>query len=166
MRFTSLEAVGLRCIVQLARSESTAPRGIADIADAEFLSPEYTAKMMRLLRNAGLTKSTRGVHGGYTLTRPANEITAWHVIEALDDSPQEKAGCSTDTNCTRCHGGNHILHCPKSDECSVRSLWKATRTAVQEVLGRITIEQLTGPEVDVDEFLSFAQIEPKAGILL
>ena len=160
MRFTSLEAVGLRCIVQLARSEETTPRGISDIASAEFLSPEYTAKMMRLLRKAGLTKSTRGVHGGYSLARPASKITAWHVIEALDDNVSDAPIATQDENCTRCHSGNQVNPCPKSDDCSVRSLWRAMRTAVQGILTGVTIEQLTGPEIDVDQFLCFAGVDP------
>ena len=117
MRFASLEAVGLRCIVQLARSESTTPRGISNIANAEFFSPEYTAITMRLLRMVGLTKSTR------------------------------------------CHSGNQFTPCPKGNDCSVPSLWRTIRTAVRDILAAITIEQRTGPEIDVDQFLYFAETD-------
>lgn len=147
MRFTSLEAHGLRCIVQLARSESSAPRGIADIANAEFLSPEYTAKMMRLLRNAGLTTSTRGAHGGYTLAKSAHLITAWHVIEALEERPHIEA------ECVRCQHSKTPEPCQKSNDCGIRSLWRVARTAVKGVLDGITIEQLTQSEADIDKLL-------------
>ena len=83
MHLSAQEEYGLRCLARLARHEGADPVRIQDIAEAEGLSPEYVAKLMRILRNGGIVTSTRGAAGGYHLRRPAAEITLWEAIEVL-----------------------------------------------------------------------------------
>ena len=92
MHLLAQEEYGLRCLVQLARHRGSSPLTIPEIAAAEGLSPEYTAKLMRALRQGGLVMSTRGAAGGYRLARPAEEVTAWEVLEKLDDSAGQVPG--------------------------------------------------------------------------
>jgi len=44
----------------------------------------FLLQILRSLVNYGMLKSTRGVDGGYSLTRPATEITLLQVFEATD----------------------------------------------------------------------------------
>src|SRR2546426_8311496 len=73
MQLLASEEYGLRCLLQVSRSASGAPVSISQIADAEGLSPEYTAKLMRELRLGGLVESVRGAEGGYRLPRAPGE---------------------------------------------------------------------------------------------
>ena len=86
MQLLATEEYGLRCLVQVAQHAGERPLTIPEIAGAEGLSSEYTAKIMRALREGGLVTSTRGAAGGYRLARPAREITPWDVIQALGGS--------------------------------------------------------------------------------
>ena len=60
MQLSAKEEYGLRCLLQVARHEGAEPLRIPEIAAREGLSPEYTAKLMRALRQGGLVVSTRG----------------------------------------------------------------------------------------------------------
>ena len=86
MHLLAQEEYGLRCLLQVARHHGSQPLTISEIAEAEGLSPEYTAKLMRALRKGGLVVSTRGAGGGYHLARPAAAITPWQVIQVLGGS--------------------------------------------------------------------------------
>ena len=83
MHLSSQEEYGLRCLLQLARHDGDEPMPIQEIAELEGLTPEYVAKLMRVLRKGGLVTSTRGAAGGYRLDRPADEITLWDAVEIL-----------------------------------------------------------------------------------
>ena len=70
MKFSSQEEYGLRCLLRIARQGRKASLTIPEISEAEGLSSFYVAKLMRILRRAGLVKSARGQIGGYSLSRP------------------------------------------------------------------------------------------------
>ena len=50
MQLLASEEYGLRCLLRVALRDQGAPVSISQIAEAEGLSPEYTAKLMRELR--------------------------------------------------------------------------------------------------------------------
>ena len=68
------------------------PKGIGLPANAlaEFheLAPAYMAKHMQALARAGVVESVRGPRGGYRLARPADDISLWDIVEAIEsDEP-------------------------------------------------------------------------------
>ncbi|MFO0821404.1 MAG: Rrf2 family transcriptional regulator [Pirellulales bacterium] len=73
----------LRAMVHLAmRGESLATT--VDIADATKVPSGYLSKVMQSLARAELVVSQRGLGGGFSLARPASQITALDVINAVD----------------------------------------------------------------------------------
>jgi Rrf2 family transcriptional regulator, nitric oxide-sensitive transcriptional repressor len=72
----------LRVIVHLA---TTYPKPVknADIAADTQVPSSYLYKVLQFLDHAGLVTTVRGLHGGYTLTRPPETINAMEVIEAV-----------------------------------------------------------------------------------
>ena len=64
----------LRAIVYLADQEGQ-PRTTAQIAEATQVPAGYLAKVMQALSKVRLVNSQRGLNGGFTLTRDANELT-------------------------------------------------------------------------------------------
>lgn len=134
MQLLAQEEYGLRCLIQVARHAEPEPITIPQIAQAEGLSPEYAAKLLRALRQADLVVSTRGAGGGYRLARPAREITAWHVVRALGGSLFPREFCDS-------HAG--LRHdCVHSSGCSIRPLWNEVEGAVRGVLERVTLADL------------------------
>ena len=57
---------------------------VGDIASAAGLAESHLAKILRDLAKEGIVPSHRAVKGGFSLARPANQITLREVIEAID----------------------------------------------------------------------------------
>src|SRR5271170_2814495 len=73
MKITAQEEYGLRCLLRLAKAESRSIT-LPEVAAAEGLSVPYVAKLMAVLRQAGLLESVRGRSGGYKLVRQPGQI--------------------------------------------------------------------------------------------
>ena len=74
----------VRATIQLAKSENSRPIPCSKLA-ADGKMPEWF--LLQILRNLvthGILRSTRGVEGGYSLTRPPREISLLDVIEAIE----------------------------------------------------------------------------------
>jgi Rrf2 family transcriptional regulator, cysteine metabolism repressor len=67
----------------LARSGDR-PVPIAQIAERRSMPVQFLEQLFTTLRRNGLLQSHRGVKGGYTLARPADQITVLEVVQALD----------------------------------------------------------------------------------
>ena len=135
MHLLAQEEYGLRCLLQVAQHRGVEPLSIQAVADREGLSPEYSAKLMRALRQAGLVQSTRGAAGGYRLSRPAEQITVWEVIQALGGSLYSDAFCES-------HPGQRRDCVHSSQHCSIRGLWLSVEAAVRGVLEKVTLADL------------------------
>ena len=85
MKITSQEEYGLRCLLRLACGDEQNPLTIPEIANAEGLSAPYVAKLLGVLRQAGLIGSQRGRTGGYHLTRKPSAIGLGEVLLALGE---------------------------------------------------------------------------------
>lgn len=136
MQVLAQEEYGLRCLLALARRGDGPPRTIQAVAEAEGLSPEYTAKLLAALRRAGLVQSTRGAAGGYRLARPAASISAWEAVEALGGALFPEHFCA-------CHAGARS-GCVHEGGCSLRGLWRRVDGAVRDVLEAVTLADLAG----------------------
>jgi Rrf2 family protein len=139
MQLSAQEEYGLRCLLQVARREDRdEPLCIPDIAEAEGLSPEYTAKLMRALRQAGFVTSTRGATGGYRLARPAALVTVWEVLDMLGGPIFSEAFCES-------HPGNQ-RDCVHTSNCSLRALWRFIGAALKEALTAVSLADLVRNE--------------------
>jgi Rrf2 family transcriptional regulator, nitric oxide-sensitive transcriptional repressor len=81
--FSQTSEYALRVIVYLA-SLGGKPATIPQIADATRTPEGYLAKVLRGLALAELVRSQRGPQGGSVLARPAEQITVYDVIQAVD----------------------------------------------------------------------------------
>ena len=118
MKITAQEEYGLRCLLRLSEAEGQSLT-LPDLAAAEGLSIPYVAKLMAVLKQAGLVDSERGRTGGYRLAKPPAEIGLGSLLlqlgEPLFDEPsycQKHAGQAEDGVCV--HQG----------ACSLRALWQ------------------------------------------
>ena len=133
MKFSAQEEYGLRCLLQIARS----PEGeltIPEIADREGLTPANVAKLMRVLRQIGVVKSTRGQKGGYQLAQPPDRISLDKLLADLGGRLYSGDFCDRHTG----NGGS----CVHDVGCAIRSLWMALDTAVERTLSGITLQAL------------------------
>ena len=130
MKFSTRSRYGLRMMYELALSYGDGPVFLKDIALRQDMSEKYLSKLIIPLKGARLVNSSRGAHGGYTLARPPEEITAWEIVHILegDISPVE---CVKD-------GGI----CDRTADCPTRDLWCRLDDAITSVLKGITLGSL------------------------
>jgi Rrf2 family cysteine metabolism transcriptional repressor len=80
---TAKSAYAVRALAELARRGGT-PVPIGEVAARRDLSPQFLESLFVTLRRGGVLQSQRGVKGGYSLARPAEEITVLEVVELLE----------------------------------------------------------------------------------
>jgi Rrf2 family protein len=73
----------LRTIVWLATQQDR-PQTTQTIAAATGVPPSYLSKILQTLGRAGLVRSQRGLHGGFTLAADPDELSTLEVIQAVD----------------------------------------------------------------------------------
>jgi len=154
MRLSSQEEYGLRCLLRLARKEAREPVSIQEIADAEGMTPEYVAKLMRVLREGGLVQSTRGAGGGYRLVRPPADVTIWQALEVLGGDFFSDSFCDS-------HPGQR-RDCIHTTDCSIRALWKGINTMLRSALSGITLADLMRGSETLFAWLARANLEDSA----
>jgi Rrf2 family nitric oxide-sensitive transcriptional repressor len=81
--FSQTAEYALRATVYLA-SQQGVPRTTQEIARATQVRIAYLSKVMQSLGRKGLVQSQRGLHGGFTLARPADELTVLDIVDAVD----------------------------------------------------------------------------------
>ncbi len=73
----------LRAMVAIAQSGGDAVV-TPTIAEITKVPPGYLSKVLQTLRKAGLVDSKRGLGGGFTLAKPAENVTVLDVVNAVD----------------------------------------------------------------------------------
>jgi len=145
MKLSAQEEYGLRCLLQLARAQTTKESlTLSQIAGQEGISSANAGKLMWILTKAGLVQSTRGTKGGYVLARPANEIRLNQVIRVLEGEPAE----------SHCKSYAGVLDaCIHTGDCGIRPVIVELHQIVDNALAEITLSQLLGTEANVDAVL-------------
>ena len=115
----------LRAIVYLA--DHTDPQTTTRIAEGTQVPAGYLAKVMQHLSRAKVVHAQRGLNGGFTLERPATELTVLDVINAVDPI-------------------RRILECPMGlhgvDLCPLHRQLDDTALAAEATFRNTTIAQL------------------------
>jgi len=100
----------VRCVVEVARTGRTSA---AQVARVQGISPTFLGKIVQSLARAGILATRRGVGGGISLARPAEQITLLQVIEAVEGPLCINDCLQTPPNC------DHIHECPAYPYLSV-----------------------------------------------
>jgi Rrf2 family protein len=132
---------GLRAMIFLASQppERTVP--FKEIARRMEVPQDFLAKILKTLVEQGLTRSTRGAHGGYQLSRPAREISFLDVIEAVE-------GPVVVNVCQDRHDA-----CKVSRSCTMYGVWKLGQERMLEVYRAATLDTLAMTDLRPSEAL-------------
>src|SRR5512145_2976188 len=84
MKLTRGGEYGIRGVLYLAQQNDGKVSMLSAIAKTQDVPPRFLAKIFQALAKAGVVKSHRGAKGGFSLARPAAEITIRDVIEAVE----------------------------------------------------------------------------------
>lgn len=76
------------------------------------------------------------MQGGFTLARPASQISIAEVVRAAD-GPLAPVRCVSETAYAHCT-------CPDEDACPLRDTWRQARDAMVSVLEQVTLADVAG----------------------
>ena len=91
LAITSKSPYAVRALAELARSGGAGPVPIGEIARRRDIPVQFLEGLFATLRRAGILSSQRGVKGGYSFARAADELTVLEVVEALEGSLEADA---------------------------------------------------------------------------
>jgi FeS assembly SUF system regulator len=104
----------------------------AQLAAGSHLATPTVSKLLKQLQRGGLVASTRGAHGGYRLARPAGEITAAQILDAME-GPMALTDCARD-----------VHQCGIESTCGVGRAWQRVNVAIRRSLQEISLLDLAG----------------------
>ena len=133
---------GLRAMICLASQPAGAVMPFREIARRMDVPEQFLQKILKRLASQKMVTSTRGAHGGYSLTRPAREISFLEVIEAVE-GPIVINLCQAEQDA-----------CRMSRTCTMYGVWKLGQERMLEVYRNTTLDQLAMPGLAHDERLA------------
>ncbi|UCF67249.1 MAG: Rrf2 family transcriptional regulator [Acidobacteriota bacterium] len=123
----------LRALADLARQGAEKTTLARDLAERADVPSHYLSKILATLRRAGMLTATRGVRGGYSLTRDPAHIFLIEVVRLFD-------GESAHPQCLFGQG----RQCSDAEPCHAHEAWKKVKQAFESFLQEQTIATIAG----------------------
>jgi Rrf2 family protein len=130
VRVSAKADYAVRAAVELAAADPSAPLKAERIADAQDIPIKFLETILLELKHAGIVRSQRGPDGGYTLARPAKDISIADVIRAVDGPLANVRGDRPENQHYR-GAAEHLT-----------DVWIAVRAALREILESTTLADL------------------------
>jgi Rrf2 family protein len=130
MIFSSPTEYAIRGLAELAIRGDDQRIMLDELVAGTNLPRDFMAKVFQRLVHGGLLRSAKGRGGGFSLARPAHEITMMQIVEAID-GPQTMDRCVVGLE--KC---NDQMPCPQHD------LYKPIRERLKDYLNTTTLADL------------------------
>lgn len=128
MKISTKSRYGLKAVHYLAKNaDEVLP--ITKISADLGISQDYLEQLLRLLKKAEIIQTTRGVQGGYSLSRKPCDITVGEVLRVLEDNLQIVDCVGKSCN-------------PCGENCPTKDIWQKVYVAINETLDQITLDQM------------------------
>jgi len=121
---------GLRAMVHLASIPTGTVVPFREIAREMDVPEDFLAKILKTLVDQGMVRSSRGPRGGYTLGRPASEISFLDVIEAVEGPVALNVCLDGDDACGR------------SSTCTMVAVWREGQDRMLDVYRQARLSAL------------------------
>lgn len=103
------------------------------LAERTRLAEPTVSKVLKILTRGDIIASTRGINGGYSLSRGVSDITLEEIIRVVDGP----------VSVTACTDGAEP-DCSLAQSCAVRGRWDGVNTAIRGVLETVTLNDMKG----------------------
>ena len=117
----------LRALLYLAARGDTAPVQISEIAESEKIPRKFLEAILLELKKTGIVRSHRGRSGGYSLGKPAKDISFADVLR-VTDGPLALSPCVSVMAYRKCDD------CFDEAVCGIRKVMALARDATADVL--------------------------------
>ncbi len=127
MKLTTKGRYAVTAMMDLALHQSDSQRvALKSIARHQEISVAYLEQIFAKLKAGGLVTGTRGPNGGYRLSRPAQSISIFEIIDAVDEP----------IDVTRCHGRKD---CQDGEVCLTHELWTDLSKQISSFLDQLKL---------------------------
>jgi Rrf2 family protein len=120
----------IRGMIYLAKQPREQFIMVKEITKATNTSPVFVAKIFQTLGNSNLVISSRGMVGGFKLSRKPEHITLKDILEATE-GPIAVNVCVV-----------YSRSCSFSKTCSAHVAWKRIRDSINKMLEDITLKDI------------------------
>jgi Rrf2 family protein len=138
MRISERVDNAVRAMGELAIAGNDVAVKAEAISQRQGISLKYLLDILRDLKRAELVRSKRGPDGGFTLSRPADEISLAHVFRAVD-------GPLADVHDESLRG---LEYPPPAEQLPL--VWMAIRGSLRRVLETVSVADLVSGELPAD----------------
>ncbi len=127
LRITKIADYGFILLVHMANQDQELLHNAKDLSDSIGLPLPTISKVLKILTQGGILKSQQGSKGGYSLARPASEVSAAQIIEVVE-GPVAITDCSGAEGCER--------------NCKVSPSWKKVNDTLEETLQNLSLAEM------------------------
>src|SRR3954453_14220610 len=154
MRLSHLADYAVVLMTAAARRPAGARLSATELAGETGVPLPTAQKLMGQLAGCGLLRSARGAAGGFSLARPAREISLADIVEAVEGP----------IAMTVCYDGRS--DCALDAHCRVKPHMGIVGNAVRGALGAVSLTELskTPDRPEPVEGLSFSAPKTKQGL--
>ena len=124
----------LRVMIDLAEHIDEGYIPLQTIAKRQGISEKYLESILAVLSKAGLLDAVRGKGGGYRLSKPAKEYTAFEVLSLTE-------GTLAPVTCLE-----RGQQCENAVNCRTLPLWQGLDQVIAAYLSSYTLADLTREE--------------------
>ena len=131
MKISTKGRYALRLMISIAEKGENALTTLREVSEEQAISVKYLEQLVPALTAAGLLRGHRGAHGGYSLMRPASEISAGDIIRASEGGTAPVACLESDFGV-----------CPRADVCETLEFWKGLDDVIDAYLDSVSLPEL------------------------
>ncbi|MDL2306740.1 Rrf2 family transcriptional regulator [Desulfovibrio sp. OttesenSCG-928-C06] len=131
MKLSAKTRYAARILLDLARHDKATPVPATRLSQHTGVSVQFIEQILKPLKQAGLTQSTRGASGGHSLAKNPTDITLADVVYLMEGGIQ----------LTLC-GSEDRAVCDSKDFCATRSAWVRVSNSLNQELAAITLQDL------------------------
>lgn len=122
----------IRSVVYLSvYASNTKKIGIKEIAEALDIPSPFLGKILQILARKKILNSVKGPHGGFSLGRPAVDISIMDIVETIDGTDIFDI-CLVRTT-----------HCSDEEPCGIHDKITGLRKEMKEIFINQTIDDLS-----------------------
>lgn len=138
MKLSTKGRYGLRAMIDLAMNGQDEKVSVKSISERQGISENYLERLFALLKKGGYITSTRGAQGGYSLSRPAPDISVGDILRALE-------GDLTPVDCVL-----PTEECTKSNHCCTKTVWKKLSDSINNAVDSISLQDMVEEQSEID----------------
>lgn len=128
LELTKRADYALRLMVEIAASAQSSLT-TSDVARREEIPYQFLRKVAQDLVAAGLLISSRGSHGGLSLSHPAETISLLEIVRAVDEPAVSR--CATDPSA-----------CTRRSRCVIYPIWRRLQSEMERSMEAVLLSDL------------------------